>query len=442
MSFRKTKMPLVLVAILTVCLLLSVFGTIQAEQVTLKVLNYLDASQASSEREIKDIWEAFEKANPEIKIEREDQFNEPFHQRVASLVAAGNLPDVIYMYPGGRSAALHKNRLVKDLRPFLGDTAKEFLPAALVNQAGGYLAEIPIGLTSSHALYINNKMLSDLKLSVPKTYAELKAQVKKLQAAGKDTVLMAFQDQWVGQSCLFSMIAGRLCGDKFFDDVLAGKAKFTDKQFVSALRFFQQLFTDGVLSRKNMLTPYGTVPGLFAAGNAPYLIDGDWRAGAFIVDPTTKQALIPVSEQKNYTMTIFPAIPGEINHETTSGTPATGFGMNAKIPAGSAKEKAAWKLISWLVGPEAQKVRLEIGAAFPSRIGITSEKLEPIMQTRAAFYSKFKSTTYVLDSLLDPQVCTPINVGLQELGLGTTTPEKVAANTQKALEAWRAAQKK
>ncbi|MGE5599806.1 MAG: ABC transporter substrate-binding protein [Bacteroidota bacterium] len=441
MSNRKTKTSLILVAVLAASLLLSAFGTIRADQVTLTVLNYLDASQANSQREIDEIWKAFEKANPEIRIEREDQFNEPFHQRVASYIAAGNLPDVMYMWPGGRSAALHKNRLVKDLRPFLGDEAKDFLPAVLVNQAGGYLGMIPIGLTSSHAFYINTKMLSELNLPVPKTYAQLKAQVKKLQAAGKDTVLMSYQDQWVGQSCLFSMIAGRLCGDKFFDDVLAGKAKFTDRPFVNALKFFRQLFVDGVLSKKNLLTPYGTVPGLFAAGNAPYLIDGDWRTGAFITDTTTKQALIPISEQKYYEMTVFPAIPGEINHETTSGTPAAGFGMSAKIPAGSAKEKAAWKLISWLVGPEAQRIRLETGAAFPSRKGITSEKLEPLQKTRAAFYSKFKSTTYVLDGLLDPQIYTPINVGLQELGLGTTTPEKVAANTQKALEAWRAAQK-
>ena len=284
-------------------------------------------------------------------------------------------------------------------------------------------------------------MLADQKLTMPKTYAELQAQVKKLQAAGKDTVLMAYQDQWVGQSCLFSMIAGRLCGDDFFDNVIAGKAKLTDKPFMNALSFFQQLFTDGVISRKSLQTPYGTVPGLFASGVGPYLIDGDWRASAFLTDPTTKQALIPVAEQKNYTMTIFPSIPGEINHETTSGTPATGFGMNAKIPAGSAKEKAAWKLIQWLTGPEAQRVRLEMGAAFPSRIGITSDKLEPLSQTRAAFYGKFSSTTYVVDSVLDPQVCTPINVGLQELGLGTTTPAQVAANAQKALETWRAAQK-
>ena len=139
MSFRKTKMPLILVALLTVCLLLSVFGTGQAEQVTLKVLHYIDASEASSEREIKEIWEAFSKANPDIKIEREDQFNEPFHQRVASYVAAGNLPDVMYMFPGGRSAVLHKNRLVKDL-PAVSRRGGQGVPPRGAREPGGRLS--------------------------------------------------------------------------------------------------------------------------------------------------------------------------------------------------------------------------------------------------------------------------------------------------------------
>ncbi|NLG85443.1 MAG: hypothetical protein GX493_12755 [Firmicutes bacterium] len=108
--------------------------------------------------------------------------------------------------------------------------------------------------------------------------------------------------------------------------------------------------------------------------------------------------------------------------------------MNANIPAGSAKEKAAWKLIMWLVSPEVQKIRLETGAAFPSRLGVTSDKLEPLAQERAAFYGKFKGM-YVLDNVLDPKVYTPINIGLQEIGMGASTPEKVAANVQKALEA-------
>jgi len=42
--------------------------------------------------------------------------------------------------------------------------------------------------------------------------------------------------------------------------------------------------------------------------------------------------------------------------------------------------------------------------------------------------------------VLDVDVYTPLNNGLQEMGLGTKTPAQVAAEVQKAVEAWRAKQ--
>ncbi|MCR4401652.1 MAG: extracellular solute-binding protein [Firmicutes bacterium] len=440
----KRKTLVMLVCVLVACAVTGGLGgnvSVAADKpIVLRVLNYMDATSPSAYREITEVWEAFEKNNPDIKIEREDLFNEPFHQKTEAYAAAGQLPDVMYMWPGGRSSTLHTKRLVKDLAPLLGEMRKEFSEAALVPQAGGYLAELPIGVTATHVLYVNAKMLREMGLALPKTYDELKAMVPKLKAAGKDVILMGAQDDWVMQSCFFSMIAGRLCGDKFIDDVLAGKAKFTDAPFVKALKFYESLYADGVLSRKILQTPYNEVNGLFASGKAPFMIDGDWKVSNFLTDPSTGRALIPPAEQRDYVMTVFPQIPGEINHSTTSSVPGVGFGMNAEIPAGSEKEKAAWKLIMWLTSPEVQRIRLETGAAFPSRKGVTSDKLEPLAQERAQFYGRF-SGTYVLDNALHAQVYGPLNVGLQEIGLGISTPEQVAAKVQRALESWRATQK-
>ncbi|TCW61154.1 extracellular solute-binding protein [Treponema sp. J25] len=417
-------------------------STKEGEVVTLKVLNYLDASQANSEREIKEIWGEFERRYPNIKIEREDLFNEPFHQKTSAYIASGQLPDVLYMWPSGRSAELHNKKLVKDLTPFLKADGlyDKFVPAAVAPQMAGYLAELPIGITFTHMLYVNTKLLADNGLSVPKTYEELKAMVPKLKAKGLDTVLIAAQDDWVMQSCLFSAIVGRIAGDKFIDDVLAGKAKFTDKPFVDSLKIVEDMFKSEIISKKALQTPYGEVPALFAAGKAPFLIDGDWRTGAFITDKSTGVALIPPEKQKDIQLMVLPALPGEKFPNTSSAVVGVGFGMNAKIPAGSAKEKAAWELIKFLNSEYVQKIRLESGAAFPSLKGVTVPSLEPIMQNRAKFYENYKGT-YVLDAVLDPKVYGPINIGLQEIGLGTATPEQVAAKVQKAFDEWKAGQK-
>jgi ABC-type sugar transport system, periplasmic component len=428
-------------ALTLVAIMVFSLSTIFADDtVTLKVYDYLDLSSPTAATQTA-YWKTFEEANPNIKLDIEYQFNEPFHQKLQGYIAADQLPDVMYMWPGGRSTSLHTQHLVKDLTPFLGNLKKEFTPATFAPQAGGYLGEFPICITATNVLYVNKKMLADMKIAVPKTYGDLVAMSKKLKAAGKDTILVGSQDAWVMQSVLFSAIVGRLCGDANIAKIVKGDAKFTDAPFMKALNFYGKMFKDGVLDRKIFSIAYGDVNPLWATGKAPFMLDGDWKTGNFLTDPTTKQALIPVKDQPNYGMIVFPSLPGEISHNTTSVASGTGYGMSAKIPAGSAKEKAAWKVITYMVSTEIEKSRLETGAAFPNRIGVTSNKLEPLAQERARFSTSGFGATCVLDDKLDASIVTPINTGIQEIGLGTKTPQQVAEAAQKALDAWRANQK-
>ncbi|NMA60773.1 MAG: extracellular solute-binding protein [Firmicutes bacterium] len=430
------------VFLVTLLLIASVFvpATFAQERVTITVLNYFDLTSPGAERELQEVWHEFSNRFPHITVLREDLFLEPFHQKTEAYAAANQLPDVIYMWPGGRSTTLHTKRLVKDLRPLLGEDAKYFSEAVLAPQTAGYLAELPNTMTSSHAMYVNVGLLQELGLEIPETYEDLVAMVPVLKANGLDTILMGAQDDWVIQSCLFSTIVGRLVGDEKMDEIIAGEAKFTDPEFVGALEFYGRLFADGVLHRKIMNTTYGEVNGLFAAGRAPFMIDGDWKVGNFITDTSTGEALIPVDKQDQFKMIIFPAIPGEINPNAASTVVGTGYGMSASIPAGSAKEAAAWELIKWLQSVEVQKLRLETGGTIPSRIDVTSDQLEPLVNERLGYYALIETGTYVLDSVLAGEVYLPINIGLQEIGLGLATPMEVAERTQEAYDVWKANQ--
>ena len=351
MKLRKLTMWMVLLLLLVFAL---VPNLIAAEPITIRVLNYLDASSPGAAREITEIWQRFEEENPDILVIREDQFGEPFHHKTEAYAAAGKLPEVLYVWPGGRSATLHQKKLLKDISRLLGDERKAFIDAALEPQAGGYLAMIPIGLTASHAMYVNTALLEELGLEMPKTYEDLKAMVAPLRAAGKDCIIIGAQDDWVMQSVLYSMIFGRLVGDEKLYEFIEGKAKFTDKVFVDSLLFYEQLFIDGVINRNAMQTPYGEAPALFAAGRAPFMIDGDWRAGAFLTDESTGKALIPPEKQKKIKMTVFPAIPGESTMAPLRC--ARGWLCDERpCPDGSPEEEAAWRLISWLNSAEVQK---------------------------------------------------------------------------------------
>ena len=113
MSFGKSGLRIAAAFTLLVSLLLLGASAAAKDPVVLRVLYYFDATSPGAQREITEVWEAFDKANPDIKIVREDLFNEPFHQKTEIYAATGQLPDVIYMWPGGRSTTLHTKKLVK-----------------------------------------------------------------------------------------------------------------------------------------------------------------------------------------------------------------------------------------------------------------------------------------------------------------------------------------
>lgn len=427
-------------AALMVCSL-SALGNKKTKQTVITVLDYQDATAPNSYDDNKLIWEAFEAAHPDIKIERETLFNEPFHQKAAAYAASGKMPSVFYMWPAGRSTAIHEKKLAKDLTPFLkADGLYDKYSAACMDPAGqasGYIAEIPFGLTVSHMMFVNKDVLAECGLSIPKTYDELKAQVPVLKEKGYDTILMANMDDWVMQSCLFSAVAGRFGGANWANDILAGKAKFTDKSFKDAVQFIKTLYDDGVLSQKTLATSYGDVVGQFASKKGAYLIDGDWRVGAFLTDMSTGTALISPEDQKNNIELInFPAIPGEKLANANSATLGVGYGMSAKLKKGSKEEKAAWELIKWLSGTFCQQRRLDTGAAFPSLTsGINYDALEPLSAKRGQFYNEQTAPTPVFDSVFAADVASVLNADLQALGLGKKTVDQVCENLQKTFEA-------
>jgi raffinose/stachyose/melibiose transport system substrate-binding protein len=191
---------LVLIPVITLASCSKKESSVQEGVVELRVLNYLDLTSANSSDEISRVWDNFSQANPDIKIVREDLFNEPYHNKVEAYAAAGQLPDVLYAWPSGRSTTLHTQKLLKDLSPLVQsegpDFAQEYLPAALdpSAQGGNYMAILARADTSSHAFYVNTEVLADAGLTPAKTYDELKAQVPVLKAKGYDTILMANQE--------------------------------------------------------------------------------------------------------------------------------------------------------------------------------------------------------------------------------------------------------
>jgi raffinose/stachyose/melibiose transport system substrate-binding protein len=403
------------------------------------------------------VWEAFEAANPHIRVELINEFEESFHDALAVMEAAGNLPDVIHAWPSGRTASLHENRLLLDLAPFVArdGLAPYFTELALdpSGQIANYLGIIPQAVTTSHAMWVNMEVLQAHGFTAPaRTYSELLEQSRVLSAAGVQTIMMRNMPPWVMQSTMFSMIAGRFMGDDWHQDILFGEITFEDPAFVAALMFIEQMYRDEVISPSTLFRGYvddhGPIP--FARGQAAYFIDGDWVNSAFITNPITNIAVIPPERQHNFRITVFPEIDITVNGvtpalpgRTTTSVLATGWGINAAIAEDTEGVEAAWELVKWLTGREVQTFRINSGGfAVPSRIDLDPDalNLEPIQVAMANLSGEFDKATVVVDGVFHEAVFGPLNDGLQGMALGQITPQQVAANMQAAFDLWQVQQ--
>jgi len=389
-------------------------------------------------------WDTFRANNPDITLVIENLYNEPFHNKTEVYAASGNLPDVLYVWQQGRSTSLHQKRLLKDLTPLIDrDRLRRFYnPAALdtKQQAFNYQAMIPLTIIATHVFYVNKEVLDACGLRPAKTYAELKAQVPVLAAKGYETVIMPNNDTWVMQSCLFSMIAGRFCGEGWDQKILNRQAKFTDADFVNALAFVKQMYDDKVISRSTLNLSYNEGPVAFATNKSAYYIDGDWRASAFITDSSTGIALISPSRQPNFLITVFPDIEGAKINKSNSVILGSGWAMSASIPAGSPKEEAAWRLIKWLIGKEVLARQIQNGyitTGSRTDIDLNSLKLEPLQKVGANLVNEYQIGTAVIDGVFAYELRDVMNDVLREIGLGSKTPQQAAADIQKAFDRWR-----
>ena len=132
---------------------------------------------------------------------------------------------------------------------------------------------------------------------------------------------------------------------------------------------------------------------------------------------------------------MFPRISDAAPALTSAATADNGWGISASVPAGSLREEAAWELIKWLEGKEAQEWRVKsFNTWIPSleSVDVSALPIAPIQKSMAGFRSAYALDAPVIDNVLSGAVVDAINSSLQQICNGTLTPEDAAAAIQNA----------
>lgn len=396
----------------------------KSEKVVVDVMAYGDNSNQEGVS-WKRIVEAFEKQNPNIDIDDEMLYDEAYHQKVVARLAAGDVPDMAYMGADARWGAPWKEADQQwDHREYLDPMYdRDLIPAMGPN---GEIYEIPLGTSNiTTVLYMNEDLVKSLGFSAPETYEDMVAMVPAAREAGLDVVTIDGADGWAWGSCLMSAVIARMSGDpNWVSKAVAGENKFNDPAMLKTLEFVQQMVEDGVITEKSVLVDYGANTSKYNNGEALFMVQGQWVAGA-IENPDVKAAT---------QLMAWPELPGQKDGVEGSVAAAiqVGYGLTKKGASDPAVRDAALKFLNYFYSEPESTQRLRDGAIVAPILKDyeVPEDIEPIVKRKVEL-AQTAMNTEVIDAFLTGAPNDALNSGAQKIVAGQATPQEVADQVEK-----------
>lgn len=373
------------------------------------------------------IIEDFRADHPEIEVVDEGLPTDGLRTRLRTVAAADEMPELFVMFPDAMTKEFVKGNLLQPIDDELNANPEwrdNFIPNALDGfTVDGKVYSVPMNLAPSSFVFYNDALFKQHNVKVPETWEELQTAVQTFKENGVIPIALGNKTNWVAQSTFFSTVADRITGtDWFLKAVEQDGAKFTDPEFIEALKMFQELGEFGAFQEGFNSLDETQMMQLYFQGNAAMVINGGW-ALANLVNNAPPEVL------DNTHITIVPAIPGGKGApDTTSGVVGTGLGVSKKL-SGSQKE-AAMKLFYALAGPDGQKATLESSTLVSYNIELDKSKAHPLFVELYELIQNVKIVP-VYDSKLGSATVEVVNNGLQELLMGGNA-EDIAAKIQSA----------
>ena len=398
----------------------------ESDQVVLDVMGYGDNSDVQGISWNR-LVETFMEENPDIVIQNELLYDEAYHQKVTSRLAAGEIPHLAYMGADARWGAPWQEADQQiDIRSYIGP---EYDRNLIPNMSpGGEIFYLPLGTSNiTTVLFMNTQLVESLGFSEPATYEDLVAMVPAARAAGLEVVGIDGADGWAWGSCYMSAIIARLSGDpNWVSKAVEGEYSFTDPVMVDSLRLLKRMVDDGVISSDSLLVDYGTNISNFSNGKALFMVQGQWAAGG----------VENADVRNNMKLLAWPKLPGEKAGLAGSVAAAwqVGYGVTKAATEDPAVLEAALKLLHYINREEETTQRLRDGSIIaPILAGYQIPSDLPPESAQKVLLAQNAPNTDVIDAYLSGAPNEALNAGMQKIVVGDATPEEIAQEVESLL---------
>lgn len=366
---------------------------------------------------------SFEESHPNIKIQQDSVAAAQYKTKLFTLATGNNISDINVTWPGADLEPLVSGNLLLSLNDHM-DNWNQLIPAdklAGFNADGNQYA-IPTKQNYVDIIYYNKELFSQVGYDeFPKTYETWIDSIKKLKEAGITPISLGNKERWPLQSSYMSTLVQRFAGNDFLQNVLDGKAKFTDEKFVKAVAVIDELTKLKAFNvdANNMDSVQGQ----------DYFIQG--KAAMHITSATVDgRVRVNNEEGDKFGIALFPSMPGGLGDPKLSAG-VSQYGISISSQLDEEKQAAALEFLKYFASEDLYKDLTKVGIMVPAKVEIDQD-INPYLKEMIELTSNGSSP--VFDALIPTAAAKEFENGLQALTIGRGTPEEIAKTIQKELE--------
>ncbi len=382
---------------------------------------------------------AWDEAHPDITLNQNVLANAEYKTQIATLAAAGDLPDV-FLLQGMNTKDWAKQGLIMDLTdtikasPYYNDYVQNyFTPFTDGDSIYGY--PVLTGGTCTVVIYDKAMWKEAGYDAFPTTWEDVEKAAEYFNGQGITTVAFGNGGKWQANSDFLSTLGNRYTGpDWFLRLINKDGAAFTDEAFVKALKETQHLFNETDIFNEdfNAVTNEDARE-YYISGDAAAFIGGNW-------DESYIWATLKESDEEKWNNMGFAVLPQPADATEAPNSQNIGLGyavaINSKLADDPDKLAAAIDLAQEVTGPAfASYVAENYALGGLTKVGdVDLSQFDQITQDFYNYSYVDTEPCEIYDSYITNAVWDVLNTDLQSMMNGEIAPEDVAANAQKAYE--------
>lgn len=320
-----------------------------AEDVTIEFIQWW--APELPEGSFRAIMDEFEAQNPGIKVELISGPYSNTRDQIVAGAATGTLSDVVGL-DGAWVNDLAKQGAIAALDDLMASTNFDASQVAAIIKLDGKSYMFPVA-SFVYPIFINLDLLKAAGIeNPPANRTEFVEAARKLTDPAKNqygwVLPLSLQTPNGVQNDVMSWVWAS--GGSMLKD---GKPDLTNEQVISALKFIESMYKEGLIS-----------PGSFAKqeqDKVEEFVNG--RIGMMVDTLAHINMIRDRNPNLNFTISDFPAVDGYTGRK---GLPYAAWGIG--ISENSEHKAEAWKLVSYLMSPEVNSKLVSIANAFPGNI--------------------------------------------------------------------------